>query len=70
MPPVKGEAPSSSSRAKPQRVKGEIVTTIKVKNTSKGALALLTVEEIWYNTKREIASNGTYRHRRCSTRAK
>jgi hypothetical protein len=34
-----------------------------VKNTSKGSIALLSVEEIWYNTKREIASNGTYRHR-------
>jgi hypothetical protein len=26
-------------------------------------IALLAVEEIWYNTKREIASNGVYRHR-------
>ncbi len=54
--------PSSSSRACP-RVKGEIQTKIKVKNTSKGSIALLSVEEIWYNSKREIASNGIYRHK-------
>ncbi len=28
------------------------MTTIKVKNTSKGAIALLIVEEFWYNAKR------------------
>ena len=32
-------------------------------NTSKGSIALLSVEEIWYNSKREIASNGIYRHK-------
>jgi hypothetical protein len=54
VPPQKG---------KPARIKGEIQTKIKVKNTSKGSIALLSVEEIWYNTKREIASNGIYRHK-------
>jgi hypothetical protein len=44
-------------------VGNEIVTKMKVKNTSKGAIALLTVEEFWYNTKREMTSNGVYRHR-------
>jgi hypothetical protein len=50
-------------QGKPARIKGEIQTKIKVKNTSKGSIALLSVEEIWYNTKREIASNGIYRHK-------
>ncbi len=47
----------------PKRVKGEVQTPMKVKNTSKGSIALLSVEEIWYNSKREIASNGIYRHK-------
>jgi hypothetical protein len=63
VPQVKGEGTVEFVQSKPQRVKGEIVTTIKLKNTSKGSLGLLSVEEIWYNTKREIASNGIYRHR-------
>ena len=63
VPQVKGEGTVEFIQAKPVRAKGEIVTKIKLKNTSKGSLGLLSVEEIWYNTKREIATNGIYRHR-------
>jgi hypothetical protein len=63
VPPQKGEATVDFVQSKPSRVKGEIQTKLKVRNTSKGSIALLSVEEIWYNTKREIASNGIYRHR-------
>jgi len=63
VPPIKGEATVDFIRSKEVRVKGEIQTKMKVRNTSKGSIALLAVEEIWYNTKREIASNGIYRHR-------
>ncbi len=63
VPQVKGEGYVEYIQTKPQRVKGEIVTKIKLKNTSKGSLGLLSVEEIWYNTKRQIATNGIYRHR-------
>jgi hypothetical protein len=63
VPPIKGEATVDFVRSKEVRVKGEIQTKMKVRNTSKGSIALLAVEEIWYNTKREIASNGIYRHR-------
>jgi hypothetical protein len=63
VPPQKGEVTVEFMQGKPQRVKGEIVTAFKVKNTSKGSIALLSVEELWYNTKREIASNGMYRHK-------
>jgi hypothetical protein len=62
VPPQKGEVTLDFTQGKAQRVKGEIVTSFKVKNTSKGSIALLSVEEIWYNTKREIASSGIYRH--------
>ena len=63
VPPIKGEATLEFWQGKQTRVKGEIVSPLKVKNTSKGSIALLTVEEFWYNPKREIASNGVYRHR-------
>ena len=63
VPPQKGEATVDFVQAKPERVKGEIVTKVKVKNTSKGSIALLSIEEIWYNTKREIATSGTARNK-------
>jgi hypothetical protein len=62
VPPQKGEVTVDFWQGKQQRIKGEIVTPFKVKNTSKGSIALLSVEEIWYNTNREIASSGIYRH--------
>ena len=63
IPPIKGSASIEFIEAKPTKVGNEIITKMKVKNTSKGAIALLAVEEFWYNSKREIASNGVYRHR-------
>ena len=60
-PPSRGKRRSSSSRAHRREVKGEVLTKMKVRNTSKGSIALLSVEEIWYNSKREIASNGIFR---------
>jgi hypothetical protein len=63
IPPQKGEVTVDFVTTKQHKVKGEILSTIKVKNTSKGSIALLSVEEVWYNTKREIATNGTYRHK-------
>ena len=63
IPPIKGQGTVDFMQSKPQRVKGEIVTKFRLKNTSKGAIALLSVDELWYNTKRELASNGTYKHR-------
>jgi len=57
VPPMKGLVTVDFIQGKAERVKGDIVTKLKVRNTSKGAIALLSVEEIWYNNKREIASN-------------
>ena len=63
VPPQKGEVTVDFIQGKPAIVKGEIVTKLRVKNTSKGSIALLAVEEIWYNTKREIATSGTARNK-------
>jgi hypothetical protein len=66
VPPVKGEATIDYEQSKATRAKkGEIHTKMKVRNTSKGSIALLSVEELWYDTSKppQIASNGIYRHR-------
>ena len=63
VPPIKGEATVDFIQGTATRVKGEVQTKMRVRNTSKGSIALLSVEEIWYNSKREIASNGIYRHK-------
>ena len=62
IPPIKGAGTVEFMETR-KRVKGAVETTFKLKNTSKGSLALLNVEEIWYNAKGEITSNGNYRHR-------
>jgi hypothetical protein len=63
VPPIKGEATVEFIEFPPARVKDEIQTKIKLRNTSKGSIALLSVEEFWY-TKSEIGSNGIYRHKK------
>jgi hypothetical protein len=63
VPPIKGQATVEYIQAKPKLVGADIQSSFKLKNVSKGSIALLSVEEIWYNTKREIATNGLYRHR-------
>lgn len=57
VPPMKGLATVDYIQGKAERIKGDIVTKIRVKNTSKGAIALLSVEELWYNNKRDIVTN-------------
>jgi hypothetical protein len=52
-PVVKGLASVEMIQGKPARVGGDIVTVLRIKNTSSGAIALLRVDELWYNQKRE-----------------
>ena len=52
-PVVKGLASIEFIQGTPKRVASDIVTLLKVKNTSTGAIALLRVDELWYNQKRE-----------------
>jgi len=63
VPPVRGEATVEFIQGKPVRTKTSIETKMKVKNTSKGSIALLSVEEIWYNQKGDIVSNGLFRNK-------
>jgi hypothetical protein len=61
--PLKGEGTIEVIRGKPNKVGNEMVSLLKVKNTSKAPLALVTVEEYWYNAKRETVSGDTQRHK-------
>jgi hypothetical protein len=64
VPQVKGEGTVDFVLLKGQVVKGEIHQTVRLKNTSKGSLGLLSVEQLWYSSKtKDIASSGIYRHR-------
>lgn len=59
IPPVKGKATIEMIQGKPQKIGNDLVTILKVKNMSSGSIALLTVDEYWYNKKREITTEGT-----------
>jgi hypothetical protein len=61
--PIKGIASIEVIRGTSKRVGSDVVTTLKVKNTSNGAIALLRVDEYWYDKKRQNVSGDTYRHR-------
>ena len=50
VPPLKGEGTIEVIKGKPRRVGADMVTTLKIKNTSKGPLALLMVDEYWYSS--------------------
>jgi hypothetical protein len=47
--PVKGMAHIEVIQTPSKRVGSDIVTVLKVKNVSDGAIALLRVDELWYN---------------------
>lgn len=63
VPPLKGEGTIEVIKAKPRRVGTDMVTTMKIKNTSKGALALLTVDEYWYGAGKDAVSGDTQRNK-------
>ena len=64
MPPLKGEGTVEVIKGQPRRVGNDMVTTMKVKNTSKSPLALLTVDEYWYgSTSADAVSGDTQRYK-------
>jgi hypothetical protein len=48
-PPVRGVADVETLAPQTRRAAGHIVTTMKLKNVSKGAINLLKIEEFWYD---------------------
>ena len=64
IPPVKGFATLDVQRGPSKRVGKEIVTVVKVKNTSKGSINLLRIEQYWYSRDSKQVSFVDYRHRK------
>jgi hypothetical protein len=64
VPPVKGTATIAVVKTPSKKAKGEILTTLKVKNTSTGSINLLSVEELWYDQKRALVSSGSEKYRK------
>ena len=62
--PVKGTATIEVVRGPSKKVGKELVTPLKIKNTSKGSIALLKIDELWYNKKREMVTAGDFRYKK------
>ncbi len=54
--PVKGLVTVEVIRGATKKVGNEVVTVLKVKNTSSGSIALLKVDEYWYDKKNVVVS--------------
>ena len=64
--PVRGEAAMGYTKpvVKPAKIKGRdfVVTTMRVKNLSTGAIAGLKVDEFWYNKAGDPVTGANFRH--------
>lgn len=61
VPPVRGEATIDMTAPVVKREKETIVTTMKVKNTSKSPIAGLKLEEFWYDAAGNPVTGDTFR---------
>ena len=61
--PLKGAATIEVLQSPAKFVGKEIVTSYKIKNTSNAPIALLKIDEYWYDKGGKMVSSGTYRHR-------
>ncbi len=64
IPPVKGIATIDVIQGPSKRVGQEMVTVLKIKNTSKGSINLLKLDEYWYDQKLQIISVAQYAHKK------
>ncbi len=62
--PVRGEATVDITKPDTKVIKNEVVTVIMVKNTAKGPIAGLKIEENWYDKAGNPVGGDTYRHPR------
>jgi hypothetical protein len=63
--PVRGEAELGFTKPVTKRTKGEIVTTIRVKNLSEAnTIVGLKVDEFWYDKAGNPVTGDQYRHRK------
>ena len=64
IPPVKGLATIEVIQSPSKKVGNEMVTVIKVRNTSTGSINLLKIDEYWYDSKLKIVGGGPYAHKK------
>ncbi len=62
-PPIRGQAELGYTKPVTKRSGTNIVTTIKVKNLSKGSIAGLKVDEFWYDKGGDPVTGDTFRYR-------
>ena len=68
IPPVKTTATIEVLQTPSKRVGQEMVTVIKVRNTSKGSINLLKADEYWYDKNTKIVSGSQYAHKKAPIR--
>ena len=59
--PVKGTATIEVMRGQSKKAGKELITPLKIKNTSTGSISLLKIDELWYDKKRVMVTAGDYR---------
>lgn len=64
IPPVKGLATIDVIQMPSKKVGQEMVTVLKIKNTSKGSINLLKLDEYWYDQNLKIISGSQYAHKK------
>ena len=66
IPPVKGTASIEVIQSPSKHVGSDMVTLIKVRNTSTGSINLLKIDEYWYDGSKpvKIVSSSQYAHRK------
>jgi hypothetical protein len=62
--PVKGVATIDVIQVSSKQVGKEMVTVLKVRNTSKGTINLLKADEYWYDKDTKIVTSAQYAHRK------
>jgi len=66
--PVKGTATIDVIQAPSRRVGKEMVTVLKIRNTSKGSINLLRLDEYWYDNNRKLVTASQYAHKKAPVR--
>lgn len=64
IPPVRGVATIEVIQSPTKRVGKELVTVLKIRNTSKGSINLLKADEYWYDKDMKIVTGGPYAHKK------
>jgi hypothetical protein len=60
--PIKGTAKVEFLQGPSKKVGNDIVTLLKVKNVSEGSIALLKIDEYWYDKAQKVATGDTERY--------